>query len=82
MIDGLEAEVLSEGVSLVVLDSIASLARKENLNEDDKEEFIIRQTGMLRRIAELCNCCVLVTNQVRTGGLLSIYHIFIAKFCV
>lgn len=55
---------MSERVSLVVIDSIAALARKENLNEDDKENFIIRQSAMLKKIADLCNCCILVTNQV------------------
>ena len=64
IVDNLETIILSENVSLVVLDSIAALARKENLNEDDKEEFIIRQSNLLKRLAELCNCCILVTNQV------------------
>lgn len=55
---------MTENISLIVIDSIAALARKENLNEDDNENFIIRQSGMLKKIANLCNCCILVTNQV------------------
>lgn len=82
----------------IVIDSVAALARKEGLNERDKELFFIHmvrgvwcvirsliyvnsrmmvnwhaelrysslppQAAGLKRIAELCNCVVLATNQV------------------
>ena len=46
------------------MDSVAALARKEGLNEPDKEQFFIAQAAALKKLAELCNCAVLATNQV------------------
>ena len=45
-IENLEAAVISHGVTLVVIDSIAALARREGLNEADKDTFILKQVGM------------------------------------
>jgi RAD51-like protein 1 len=64
LIEGIQPLVIEEGIKLIVLDSIAALARKENLNETDKEQFIIRQAALLKKTAELCSCAVLVTNQI------------------
>jgi hypothetical protein len=53
----------------IVVDSIAALARKEGLNEDDKEKYVVRQAAAMKRVAELCNCVVLATNQVIPGSI-------------
>lgn len=36
-------QVISQSVSLVVIDSIAALARKEALNETERDTFILQQ---------------------------------------
>ena len=46
------------------MDSIAALARKEGLTELDKEVYVLAQASTLKQLAELCRCCVIVTNQV------------------
>jgi RAD51-like protein 1 len=64
LIEGIQPLIIEDGIKLIVLDSIAALARKENLNETDKELFIIKQAALLKKTAELCSCAVLVTNQI------------------
>lgn len=39
----LQSSVIAQSVSLVIIDSIAALARKEGFNERDKEQFFITQ---------------------------------------
>jgi RAD51-like protein 1 len=73
-IDELESLVISEGIKLIVIDSIASLARKEGLQETDKETFLVRQASTLKLIAELCHCAIIVTNQVASSTLLTTDH--------
>lgn len=63
-IESLEALVISEGIKVIVIDSIAVLARKEGLVETEKETFLVRQANTLKLIAELCQCVVIITNQV------------------
>jgi len=60
----LQMAVLSRNVVLIVIDSIAALARKEGFNETDKERFFLTQAGELKKLAETCRCVVLATNQV------------------
>ena len=64
MIENLQDTVIQQGSALIVIDSIAVLARKEGLNEQDKELYVVRQSALLKKIAEMCRCTVLVTNQV------------------
>eukprot|EP01032_Pedospumella_encystans_P010568 gene10568-12343_t len=64
----LQSTVISQNISLIVIDSIAALARKEGFNERDKELFFITQASQLKKLAELCNCVVLATNQVTPSG--------------
>ena len=45
-------QVISDPVCLIVVDSIAALARKEPLQELDREQFIIGQAAMLKTLAE------------------------------
>lgn len=63
-IEGVQNDVIINGIQLIVIDSIAALARKENLSELEKEVYIVKQASILKRIAELCNCVVLVSNQI------------------
>lgn len=70
-IEGLESLVISKGVKLVIIDSIAALVRKEGLHEADKETYLVRQASTLKLIAELCGCTILVTNQVASAALLT-----------
>lgn len=63
-VDGLQDFVVEHSISLVVVDSIAALARKEGLTELDKEVYVLAQASTLKQLAELCRCCVIVTNQV------------------
>ena len=50
------AQVITDLVCLVVVDSIAALARKESLQELDREQFVIGQAAMLKTLAERCVC--------------------------
>ena len=64
MISTLQPTVISEHVSLIVVDSMAALARRESLNEHDKEQFVVNQASLLKMMAELCHCTVICTNQI------------------
>lgn len=44
-IEQLQSSIISLGISLIVVDSVAALARKEGLNEMDKEIYIVRQVS-------------------------------------
>lgn len=46
------------------MDSVAALARKENLTEIDKETYLVQLSSQLKRIAEVCETAVLTVNQV------------------
>jgi len=63
-IDDLEDFVIANNTALIVLDSVAALARKEGLHDDEKEQFLVGQAAALKRLSERCGCVVLVTNQV------------------
>jgi RecA/RadA recombinase len=63
-IERMQSEVISQRVTLVVIDSISALARKEGFNEKDKEAFFLSQASLLKKMAEACHCVVLATNQV------------------
>lgn len=63
-ISSLQEVVIAEHVSLIIIDSIAALLRKESLDERQKEAFIMSQATELKRLAEACHCAVIATNQV------------------
>ena len=63
-LNNLQTTVIEENIGLIVIDSIASLIRKENLDNQDKEQFFAKQGNNLNYIAEACQCFVLTTNQV------------------
>eukprot|EP00050_Salpingoeca_kvevrii_P013926 m.31727 g.31727 ORF g.31727 m.31727 type:complete len:356 (+) comp5396_c0_seq1:31-1098(+) len=68
----LEEAVASLGVKLVILDSVASLVRKEfdGRSMRKRTELLTAEASILKHIAELFDIPVLVTNQVTTkyGG--------------
>lgn len=65
-IESLQTSAVACKAVLVVIDSIAALSRKENMNERDREEFFVTQAANLKRLAELCNCAVVSTNHQQT----------------
>lgn len=67
-IEQLQAMAITSRAVLIIIDSVAALVRKEAMTERDREEFFMRQSVSLKRIAELCNCVVLVTNQASPGS--------------
>ena len=64
-IQGMQSDVISNGVRLVILDSVAALARREQLMEHEKEKCIVGQAAALKILAESCKCVVLATNQIQ-----------------
>lgn len=67
-IQDMQSDVISNGVRLVILDSVAALARREQLTEVDKDKYIVGQAAALKTLAESCNCVVLATNQIQPCG--------------
>ena len=64
-IQDMQSDVISNGVRLVILDSVAALARREQLTEVEKNKYIVGQAAALKTLAESCNCVVLATNQIQ-----------------
>ncbi|KAM6202640.1 DNA repair protein RAD51 homolog 2 [Rhynchocyon petersi] len=70
-IESLEEEIISKGVKLVIIDSIASVVRKEfdtqlqgNLRERNKH--LAREAALLKYLAEEFSIPVILTNQITT----------------
>ncbi|XP_072819382.1 DNA repair protein RAD51 homolog 2 isoform X1 [Vicugna pacos] len=70
-IQSLEEEIISKGVKLVIIDSVASVVRKEfdtqlqgNLRERNK--FLAREAASLKYLAEEFSIPVILTNQITT----------------
>jgi nucleoside-triphosphatase THEP1 len=64
----LEDIVTSYNVKLIVIDSMAALVRKEGSSLAEKDLVLFQQAAELRRVADLCGCAVLVTNQIVGGA--------------
>ncbi|XP_057315165.1 DNA repair protein RAD51 homolog 2-like isoform X1 [Hydractinia symbiolongicarpus] len=65
----LEDVIINKKVDLIILDSVASLARKEFGHQavlTDRNEMLMRQAAKLKYYAETFNIPVLVTNQIST----------------
>lgn len=60
----LQTTIVRAKASLVIVDSIASIVRKENWDEREKEAFLIAQSQTLKMTSEVCGCAILATNQV------------------
>ncbi|XP_067413896.1 DNA repair protein RAD51 homolog 2 isoform X2 [Emydura macquarii macquarii] len=70
-IESLEEEIISKKVKLVIIDSIASVVRKEfdmklpgNLME--RSNFLTREASLLKYLAEEFSIPVILTNQITT----------------
>ncbi|XP_012859116.2 DNA repair protein RAD51 homolog 2 [Echinops telfairi] len=70
-LESLEEEIIAKGVKLVIIDSVASVVRKEfdtqlqgNLQERNK--FLAREAALLKYLAEEFSIPVILTNQITT----------------
>ncbi|XP_025057149.1 DNA repair protein RAD51 homolog 2 isoform X4 [Alligator sinensis] len=70
-IESLEEEIISKKVKLVIIDSVASVVRKEfdtklqgNLTE--RSNFLAREASLLKYLAEEFSIPVILTNQITT----------------
>ncbi|XP_069887573.1 DNA repair protein RAD51 homolog 2 isoform X2 [Dipodomys merriami] len=70
-IQSLEEEIISKGVKLVIIDSIASVVRKEfdtqlqgNIRERNK--LLAKEASLLKHLAEEFSVPVILTNQITT----------------
>ncbi|XP_048075944.1 DNA repair protein RAD51 homolog 2 isoform X7 [Ursus arctos] len=70
-IDSLEEEIISKGVKLVIIDSVASVVRKEfdtqlQGNMRERNKFLAREAASLKYLAEEFSIPVILTNQITT----------------
>ncbi|XP_073923819.1 DNA repair protein RAD51 homolog 2 isoform X2 [Castor canadensis] len=79
-INSLEEEIISKGVKLVIIDSVASVVRKEfdtqlQGNIKERNKFLAKEASLLKYLAEEFSIPVILTNQITThlsGGLASL----------
>lgn len=74
-VQSLESIVIEDRVALIVIDSIAAIARKEGVDEADKEIVLVRLAAELIALADLCCCAVLITNQIAPVSAHSAVHL-------
>ncbi|XP_027274185.1 DNA repair protein RAD51 homolog 2 isoform X12 [Cricetulus griseus] len=70
-LESLEEEIISKGVKLVIVDSIASVVRKEfdpqlQGNIKERNKFLAKQASLLKYLAEEFSLPVILTNQITT----------------
>ncbi|XP_015447417.1 DNA repair protein RAD51 homolog 2 isoform X1 [Pteropus alecto] len=70
-IESLEEEIISKGVKLVIIDSVASVVRKEfdtqlEGNMRERNKFLAREAASLKYLAEEFSIPVILTNQITT----------------
>ncbi|XP_060243754.1 DNA repair protein RAD51 homolog 2 isoform X2 [Meriones unguiculatus] len=70
-LDSLEEEIISKGVKLVIVDSIASVVRKEfdpqlQGNIKERNKFLAKEASLLKYLAEEFSIPVILTNQITT----------------
>ncbi|CAK6431974.1 unnamed protein product [Pipistrellus nathusii] len=70
-IESLEEEIISKGVKLVIIDSVASVVRKEfdtqlQDNMRERNKFLAREAASLKYLAEEFSIPVILTNQITT----------------
>lgn len=70
-LQSLEEDVISKGVGLIVLDSVASLVRKEfdsrvSRNMNERTALLSKEAAILKYLAETFHIPVVVTNQITT----------------
>ncbi|XP_046503575.1 DNA repair protein RAD51 homolog 2 isoform X4 [Equus quagga] len=70
-VESLEEEIISKGVKLVIIDSVASVVRKEfdtqlQGNMRERNKFLAREAASLKYLAEEFSIPVILTNQITT----------------
>lgn len=67
-LQNLESSIIAAGFGLVIVDSIASLIRKEfgSKSSDKRADLLATEAALLKYIAEAFSIPVIVTNQVTT----------------
>lgn len=70
-IKSLEEEIISKGVKLVIIDSIASVVRKEfdtqlQGNIQERNKLLAKEASLLKYMAEEFSIPVILTNQITT----------------
>ncbi|XP_078007678.1 DNA repair protein RAD51 homolog 2 [Phascolarctos cinereus] len=70
-IECLEEEIISKGVKLLIIDSVASVVRKEfdtqlQGNMRERSNFLARQASLLKYLAQEFSIIVILTNQITT----------------
>lgn len=69
VLQNLGTELEKRSVALIIIDSIAMLARIEMTQDDipKRQRMLAQQAGLLKRAAEQFNLTVVTTNQVTAG---------------
>lgn len=69
LLEGLQSAIIDHGIKLVIIDSIASLARADFGAKDvvERQKLLGQQASRLKYLAESFRIPVLVTNQVTTA---------------
>ncbi|CAM9242152.1 unnamed protein product [Ascophyllum nodosum] len=67
-LESLQARIIEGNVRLIILDSIAALARRDFTRENTvkRQDLLTRQAAVLKSLAYTFSAVVLVTNQVTT----------------
>ncbi|XP_050014403.1 DNA repair protein RAD51 homolog 2 isoform X7 [Alexandromys fortis] len=70
-LESLEEEIISKGVKLVIVDSVASVVRKEfdpqlQGNIKERNKFLAKEASLLKYLAETFSLPVILTNQITT----------------
>ncbi|CAM9349639.1 unnamed protein product [Pylaiella littoralis] len=68
-LESLQTRIIEGNVRLIILDSVAALARRDFAREDtmNRQELLTRQAAVLKSLAYTFSAVVVVTNQVTTG---------------
>eukprot|EP00752_Nemacystus_decipiens_P003321 g3073.t1 len=68
-LESLQTRIIEGNVRLIILDSIAALARREFAREETitRQELLTRQAAVLKSLAYTFSAVVVVTNQVTTS---------------
>lgn len=64
VLQSLEEEVIALEAPLIIIDSLAALIKRHQFSVTELDRFLFTTTSVLRKVASLCHCAVLVTNQM------------------
>jgi len=62
-LENLQVFLMMNNIRLIVIDSMAALTRKEMLSEKECSLVVSKQAAILLKLAAVCKCAVLTTNQ-------------------